>query len=287
MNANDTTTMLAAYALNELRVDEDPWHELATGGLTPAQVRQMRRHIEPVEQIEAKLALFSPTTEEANTRRLDVLLQQFLAPGPEDPTLRPDPQVRGSVAGGSTARERPTDETSPKPGHRWRTAAFASVVAIAAAVLLTWVLVPSPPGPAAERMAAFELRFEDRWSGSMRGAEDLDLPRRCDARYHRARSLSVRLVPSEALATELSVAAFARSEHGEARWLQLSPKQRDNGVLSIEQPVAMLGLTPGAWMITFYVSPRGRYHDAATLRSLEVGSHPGVTVAEGSVCIVD
>ncbi|MEM9462114.1 MAG: sigma-70 family RNA polymerase sigma factor [Myxococcota bacterium] len=63
---------------------EDPWHKLATGGLTPAQATQMRRHIEPMEQIETKLALFSPTSEEANTRRLDLLLDRFLAPSPDE-----------------------------------------------------------------------------------------------------------------------------------------------------------------------------------------------------------
>lgn len=287
MNANDTTTMLAAYTLSELRIGEDPWHELATGGLTRAQVLQMRRHIEPMEQIEAKLALFSPTTEEANTRRLDLLLERFLAPSSEDPALSPDPEEQESVVGASSTGERSTDEALPGPGHRWHTTVITSVVAIAAAVLLTWLLVPPPRGPTAEIMPAFEIHFEDRWSGSMRGAEDLDEPKRCDARYHRARSLSVRLVPSEALATELSVAALARSEHGETRWLPLSPKQRDNGVLSIEQPIAALGLTPGSWTITFYVSPRGQHPDVSKLQTLETGTHPGVTVAAGSVCVVD
>lgn len=286
MNTNHALT-LAAYMLNECRVSEDPWHELATGGLTRGQVAQIRRHLEPQEQIDAKLALFSPASEEVTERRLEMLLERFLTPGPgaerggaDDPSL-----VRGesdnvvSLGEGSSRKDR-----------GWGTTTIVSIAAMAAAVLILWVV--QRPTPAPERplktMGVFELRFQGGWSGEMRGDRDPEGAEECDIRYHRDRSMSVYLSPPEALDEDLAVAAFVRSESGEERWLRnLSPKQRDNGVLRIQQSIADLGLEPGAWAITFYVTSRGQRHDPVGLRTLKPGAHPGVSVAEGSVCIVD
>lgn len=284
MNANHAVN-LVAYMLNERRASDDPWHELATGGLTRAQVAQTRRHMEPQEQIDAKLALFGPTTREVTEQRLEQLLDRFFAPGSEVGV--DDPPGPGSTE--SADNVVPLGEASRRKD-RFGTTTIASIVALAAAVLITWIIQrPSPvPEPLPETMASFELRFDEGWSGSMRGAGGAEGPGQCDIQYHQKRSVSVTLTPDEALGEELSVAAFAEPEQGRGQWLEnLSPGQLDNGVIEIQQPVAELGLTPGVWTLTFYVTPRGQQHEKAELRALEPGAHPGVAVIRGVVCIVD
>ena len=55
----------------------------------------MQRHMEPDEQIERKLRLFGPTTEDANEQRLNTLLQRFF-----------DTESGQSGSGGAASGER-------------------------------------------------------------------------------------------------------------------------------------------------------------------------------------
>lgn len=279
MNTNDSTT-LAAFLLNEFRTDDDPWHELATGALTPQQVRTMRRNLEPDAQIEHKLALFGPPSAETKQQRLDDLLARFF--DEEGGAAEPgEPRGAGpkvvSLADAAQRRKR-----------TWSTGSIASIVALAAAVLLVWVLRPAPSTPSGEPLMGFELELEDGWR-DMRGTAPVDTGR-CQQRYHRDGEVSIHLRPAESVSEAMSVALLAQPEGGEARWVssqRLSPTQAHSGVIDIQQSAAELGLTPGQWTLTFFVTRKGQQQRLAALRALEPGVHGGVTVTRASVCIVE
>ncbi|MCA9704494.1 MAG: hypothetical protein KDK70_01445 [Myxococcales bacterium] len=277
---------LAAFALNERRAHEDPWHELATGGLTAEQVVGMRRHEEPDEQIQRKLTLFGPTSEDVSAQRLDALLQRFFDAKPgQSGSGNAVPSGQGSSS---------SDEISLVEGARrrqsrwWSTASITSVVMVAAAVLLMWLVDRPGPEPEMKMLPGFELQLDDGWSGQMRSLTDTDDQPRCDQRYHRDQVLNVRLSPDESLSEELSLAVLARSEASETRWLeQLSATQGEHGVIAIDQPLMELGLAPGVWTLTFYIVRKQQPLSSSILRALAPGTHPGVSVVRGSVCIVD
>lgn len=286
MDDRNAVTLLT-HALADRWAHEDPWHELAVGALTREQVIAMRGGLESPEALERKLALFEPPTSEASDRILRALLEQH---GSSDSST---PDSSGATNDGRVIPLRPSTRGTTR--RSWRTTAFAGVVAAAASVLLVWSIPPAPEEhelmAELEPMPAFELQLHGGWSGDLRGADPAVDPFTdgCDQRYHWERSLSVRLHPSEALGDELSVAIFARPEAGEGHWIPseaLAPTLSDEGVLAIEQPVADLGLTVGAWTLTFYIARDGEGLELADLRSLDPGAHPGITVVQGKVCIV-
>lgn len=262
----DSLFTMAAYALQERRAHEDPWHELANGALTPEQVTTMRRDLEPPEQLELGVVMFGPTSPERVDQTLSVLLERYLPEGEDEGD--------GKVVSLGEARSR----------RWWSNTAVSAAIAVAAAVLLVVMLRPSS---SPDTLPGFDLRFEDGWSGEMRGADDGPDPDSCDERYQKDRMLSVRLAPAEAFAEETSVAVLARSEDGTARWLPIAPHEGSGGVVVIEQPVSELGLEPGIWTLTFFVTRRGQQHDLDALVRLAPGEHPGVTVTRGTICVVE
>jgi hypothetical protein len=285
MDERAVTTLLT-HALVERRAHEDPWHELAIGALTREQVVAMRQGLESPEELERKLKLFEPPTSEQSDRILQALLERHGSPASKPSADEPRPDEAGSVVPLRTAQRGTTRRTGSAT-------AVVGVLLAAAAVLLVWLVQPTPRDPgapaASERLPAFELQLQGGWSGDMRGAVD-PATDGCDQRYHRERSLSVRLHPSEALRDELSVATHAQPETGEGHWIPsdvLAPRLSSEGVLSIEQPIAELGLGVGTWTLTFYIVRDQARLDLAALRRLEPGSHPGVTVVQGRICIVE
>jgi hypothetical protein len=287
-----TATTLLTHALVERRAHEDPWHELAIGALTREQVVAMRRGLESPEELERKLALFEPPTPEQSDRILQALLARPGSPASKPSADQPGTHEPRSDEDDSVVPLRTAERSTTR--RAGSTTTVVGVLLAAAAVLLVWLVrpAPDPEAPATpERLPAFELQLQGGWSGDMRGTDTADpATDGCDQRYHRERSLSVRLHPSEAFGDELSVATHAQPETGEGHWIPshvLAPRLSSEGVLSIEQPIAELGLGVGAWTLTFYVVRDEARLDLAALRGLEPGSHPGVTVVRGRICIVE
>jgi len=226
--------------------------------------------MEPDDAIERKLELFGPTSKEVDGRRLDTLLQRFFT-SPLESSEVGDETQRGEVVSLDGAPHR-------RRSHWWRRASLTGAIGM---------VRPPPPQSNLEMITSFELQLYNGWS-DMRGTEDSSGSKKCDQRYHKNYSLSARLLPIEAVGEGLSVAALARPMKGEPRWLKrLSVTQGDKGVITIEQPVQELGLTPGIWTITFFVVRRGEPLASSALRELERGTYPGVSVVSGSVCIVE
>lgn len=275
---------LVAHALDDRWVDDDVWYELATGALSPEQVAAMQRHIEPPEAIERKLELFGPTSKESRDRTLDLLLQRYYPPSGSSESGAED---SGPVGGSGTP---PLQIVSHRRARRWWSSTVISSVALAAAVLLVWfVQRPEPP----EALPGFALETQVGPSGPMRSVGDVADTRveGCDESipwYPQDRSVSLALRPDVAVEDDLSLAVFAESKAGWAGWLEpRRPDQTAEGVLAIEQPVAELGLTPGAWTLTFYVMRAGQVYRKEQLRSLDPSDHPEVAIVPWSICIVE
>lgn len=187
----------------------------------------------------------------------------------------------------STASEIPTSKRTTA-GHRrqrWRVAIdVGSVIALAAAVLLVWLLQRPRPAPELETLPGFSVALHEVSPETMRDAWPYDV--RCPARPGRTHALVICLRPAQPVDGVLAVAAFAEPMGGEGHWLSLETlRQSDQGVLMIEQPILSLGLSSGRWRITFYVThdSRGADHDRDELRGLPPGAHPGVSVVEAEI----
>ncbi|MEM9460846.1 MAG: hypothetical protein AAGF11_42175 [Myxococcota bacterium] len=267
---------LLRHLLVEDREHEDPWHALTTGELTRRQVIERRRDLETPEALERKLEIFAPPSEEENDRITHALF------GPQ--SMRDSNAPR--LISGADQDDGGVVSIEPERKKRsWWTPTL--VIAAAAAV----VVLALPPERSPQPLTAFDLQLRDGWAGETRSATKPAHPAiaSCDQHYHRDGLLAAHLFPTEPLDDDLRIAVFAQPETGEGRWLakdDLAPSITQQGVLSIEQPVAPLGLTPGTWTLTFYVVRRDEAHHD-DLSSLAPGVHPGVTVVQGTVCIID
>lgn len=275
---------LVAHALDDRWVDDDVWYELATGALSPEQVAAMQRHTESPEDIERKLKLFGPTSKESRDRTLDLLLQRYYPPSGSSESGSGE---SGPADAGSTV---PLQLGSHRRSRRWWSSAAFPGVALAAAVLLVWVVQrPEPP----EALPRFELDPVEGPLGPLRSTGYAADPQVDDCAetthaYPRDRSLSLALRPDVAVEDALSMAVFAESKGGWTGWLEpKSPDQTLEGVLTIDQPVTELGLTPGAWTLTFYVVRAGQVYRKDELRSLDPSEHPEVAIVSWSICIVE
>ncbi|MCX4239189.1 hypothetical protein [Paraliomyxa miuraensis] len=286
MDTHDPTT-LAALLLAELRVRDDAWYHLATGTLTREQVANLRHRFEPPETLARNLELFGPTSEETNEERLKTLLQRYY---PSSGSDTEEPDDGGSSPSDAKIDDEPADSiaTLPSPSlhgrRRWWTSAVTAGFALAAVVVLAWAVRPS-----GETLPQFELVFEHVSTGDMRspGTPASLTEDGCDARYFEDQSLVARLHPTSRLGDELGLIVLARlidgEEEGRELWREPPIEQSTQGVLAIDIPMRDLGLVPGTWSLTFYVTSEDHDHEA--LQALEPGTHPEVTVVRAMVCI--
>lgn len=313
-------TELLVFDLSELaRSEHDLWSRIARGELSPRQAvaEQLQVGDGDPEHLMRQAELYAPPTPEAHKQALDELIARFFADpsggrgggrggGPDD--RPPDseihgeggPQVQGDTSdtsehGAATARgnaegERSGERVEPGPAapidlgtrrQRRSRVVFGGVLAAAAAAVLVWALVPreGPPLPG-ESLPGFASEWSNQYTGSMRGAE---APQECQ-RYQSEGRLEVRLRPESALADDLVIAALARSERGERRWLPIEPTLSASGVITIDQRVDELGLTPGRWTLSFFVS-RDDQLGTRELAELSPGERPEVAVVRSDVCI--
>jgi hypothetical protein len=214
--------------------------------------------------------LLEPLPREVSERRLQALLDAHF---PSDSAVSEIPTSKRTTA---SHRRR-----------RWRGAIdVGSVITLAAAVLLVWLLLHPRPAPELETMPGFSVALHEVSPETMRDARSHDM--RCPAPPGTTHTLVICLRPAQPIDGVLAVAAFAESERGEGHWVPLEePGQSDQGVLMIEQPIVSLGLSPGRWRITFYVTQGSRraHYDRGELRDLSPGAHPGVFVVEDEIKI--
>lgn len=212
--------------------------------------------------------LLEPLPREESERRLQALLDAHF---PSD-----------SAGSESPAPKRTTVSQRRK---RWRAVIdVGSVIALAAAVLLVWLLQRPRPAPELETMPEISAVLHELHPETMRNAGSHDV--RCPARPGKTHTLVICLRPARPIDGRLAVAAFAELEGGESDWLPLEEiAQSDQGVLIIERPIASLGLSPGHWRITFYVMHESRraHFDRDELRGLSPGAHQGVSVVEHEI----
>lgn len=277
---NEDVERLIAYDLNEQQPDEDAWRRVAMGELDTDALVAERRGVESAAELERKRKLFAPQDEQARARMRDALRERFYSSPPGVEPASHDPSVV-SVDGGRRRRAR----------KRMPTTAWGGLLAVAAALVLMWTIGrphhPTSLSEGSEPLVSYEIRLMDPWSGNMRSSSaGATEPGRCAATYHRERSISVRLHPRRTTHEEVAVATLARSDVGESKWWPAAPPQKGvDGVLTIHRPVADLGLAPGVWTLTFFVTRAGERPDLDALKELVPGSHPGVTVVETTVCI--
>jgi hypothetical protein len=187
----------------------------------------------------------------------------------------------------SAASEVPASKrtTASHGRRRWRGAIdLGTAIALAVAVLLVWLLQRPQPAPEPETMPGFSVALHEVYPETMRNAWPHDV--RCPARPGTTYAVVICLRPAQPIDGKLAVAAFAEPMGGESRWLSLGELgQSDQGVLMIEQPIASLGLSPGRWRITFYVTQDSlkTHYDRDELRGLSPGAHPGVSVVETEI----
>lgn len=296
---------LAAFLLDERRVEDDTWHQLSTGVLTREEVVALRSRFESPEELERKLALFGPTPTERSEEVLTILLQRYFA-GPGESGAEGSSPASASnpsnVDESSPAAVVPLREASRGRGRRGWTLVTSGSLAAAATLLLVWAVRPPdrPTNdvglasvPDAPPLPRFDLVFHGGGSIDVRGADGGPAPAWCDERYRHDQSVVVRLHPGVEIVEDLEAALSVRPADEDSpaheRWPALSSTANDVGVITIDQPLAELGLTPGTWTLTFYVIRKPTAEspplDRATLRALDPGVHPGVTVVRGNVCV--
>lgn len=217
---------------------------------------------------ERALDIFEPLPREVSERRIQELLDAHFpsdAAASEIPTLK---------------------RTNASHGRRrWRGAIdVGSVIVLAAAVLLVWLLQRPRPAPEPETMPGFWVALHEVSTETMRDTWPHDM--RCPAPPGKTHTLIICLRPAQPIDGGLAVAAFAVPEGGDGHWLSLEKiEQSDQGALRIEQSIASLGLSPGRWRITFYVThdSSGAHYEPDVLRGLSPGAHPGVSVVEHEI----
>lgn len=201
--------------------------------------------------------LLEPLPREVSERRLQALL---------------DAHFTADTSAPEQAAPASDRTTSPSRRRRWRAIVdVGTVLALAAAVLLVWLLQRPHPTPALEAMPGFSVEAHEARPDALREAASGDV--RCPVHRGNDHTLVLCLIPALPLHGPLGVAAFAEPAEGEGRWLTLSHvEQSDEGVVTIEEPIATLGLSPGHWKLTFYVTHESRRTGVAIVETeLELG----------------
>lgn len=204
--------------------------------------------------------LLEPLPREVSEQRLQALLDAHF----------PAASVRRAEGAASTELV-----AAPRREEQRRTMVnVGTIIALAAAVLLVWLLQRPRPTPELQAMPEFVAELHELDPERMRGDEPHHV--RCPARPGRTHALVICLIPSQSIDEPLSVAAFAEGAEGEGRWLPLAQfEQSDEGVLRIEQSIESLDLSPGRWRITFHVKHASRPSDVVVVETV-IDLGPGV-----------
>lgn len=291
MNDEEFESLLV-YALDERHAAEDAWHELCTGGKTREQVVELRAGVETEQALSTKLELFAPMSNEVREAMLANLLERYYPQGhTHDPDGSPGDDDALADAPGS-ADPRAGSGTTPKTHERgsrwWGVAALAGMMALAAAILLVWMRPRSTPSSdPLPLMPAMELVLhgDDPWGVRSAGGPT-ESPDRCKTWARADEPLAVTLRPREVLHDDLAVAVWAQRDGRAHGWLSVSHlRQRSDDTLTLEVQLGPQRLDVGMWTLTFYVTRKGQQLEEAAIIGLEPGGHPGVAVAEGTVCV--
>jgi hypothetical protein len=235
----------------------------------------------------------APPSVEARQGVLDLLLARCFPEGAASEGQPASPAreraTEDATADDATAEHEPPIAIQASPAgrrsHRRTWVALGSgALAMAAAAALVWVVQPPPETPWVV-MPGFDQDWGPGYAGSQRSGSPVELPRGCDVQLHRDGDLTVRFRPQEQSRDELAVAALARQDEGEPRWLALDPEVGTEGVITLDQSVAELGLVPGRWTLTFFIVRQREPPEPAALVDAEPGRHPGYTAIRNTVCV--
>ncbi|MEM9456765.1 MAG: hypothetical protein AAGF11_21490 [Myxococcota bacterium] len=298
------------------RPEHDPWWRVTNGELSPDELAAEQRGRDGVEPelVRQQAQLYVPPTAEAHARARNELIARFFAePGGAAGAAEGGGgaaedgggAAEGVPSGGSSESSRDATEgkgdrepvegaldgVEDEPGadvvdlrarrRRRSRAALGGALAVAAAVVLAWAVIPRRgPPPPGEPLPGFAPEWSNQYTGPMRSVE---APRGCQ-RYKSDGRMKVQLRPEIALADDVVIAALARSASGELRRLSIEPTLSAAGVITIDQSVDALGLTPGDWTVSFFIS-RGEQLDERELVELSPAEHPEIAVVRSDVCI--
>lgn len=310
MATSDVIELLAFDLAEPDHPERDPWWRVTTGELSIDGVVAERRGVEEAddEQLRQRARLYAPPSPEEHARVRDELLARFFAegegaggagagagagPGRGDGSVGGDgagDSEEGSAEGegrgaaatdGGGAEEIAASVVDLGAARRWRRRVAVGVLAVAAATVLAWSLRPRDSEPG-EPMPGFAPEWSNQYTGTMRS---VGVSEGCE-RYKSDGRLRVQLRPAVTVAEDLFVAALARPEGGDDRRLAIEPTLSAAGVITIDQPVDALGLGPGEWTLTFFVS-RGAQLSEGELSALSPAEHPEVAVTHSTICIED
>lgn len=295
----DRVIELLSFDLAEpVRPEHDPWWRITNGELSPDELAAQRGERDGVdpELARRQAQLYVPPTAEAHARARDELLARFFAEpggvlGPAESSGRTSVS---EAAKGERDRERAgqaLEGVEDEPGadvvdlrarrRRRLRVVVGGALAVAAAVVLAWAVIPrGGPEPLGEPLPGFAPEWSNQYTGPMRSVE---APQGCQ-RYKRDGRMKVQLRPELALADDVVIAALARSASGELRRLAIEPTLSAAGVITIDQSVDALGLTPGEWTVSFFIS-RDEQLDERELVEMSPTEHPEVAMVRSDVCI--
>lgn len=302
----EVAELLAFDVAERARSEQDPWWRIARGELSPrdAVAERIERDGGDAELLQRQAELYAPPNPEVHQQALDELLARFFTEtggGREGEGVGGSSGVstgdgdgveseQGEGASEQDEEDEGAGEASEGPGEvvdlrsrrrRRVRVVIGSGLAAAAAAALVWALLPrGGPELPGEPLPGFASEWSNQYTGPMRGVEATP---GCQ-RYEREGRLEVRLRPELALADDLVIAGLARSSGGEQRWLPIDPTLSDSGVITIDQSVDALGLTPGQWTLTFFISRDERLSERE-LAEMSSGDHPEIAVVRSDVCI--
>jgi len=271
---------LFAFDLAERdRPDDDVWWRVARGELSPDDAVAERRAHDGADEdgLRQRVELYAPPSEQESEQAVDDLVARFFTGSGESGSGESGPASGSAASDGESGSEEIVDLRAAR--RRRTRVILGSIMAVAAAAVLTWALVPRG-GPPGESMPGFAPEWSNQYSGPMRSVE---VSEGCQ-RYKSDGHLRVQLRPAIAVADDLVIAALGRPEAGEPRRLPIDPTLSAAGVITIDQSVEELGLTPGQWTLSFFVS-RGTQLGEADLAELSPAEHPEVAVIQSIVCI--
>ncbi len=252
--------LLAFDIADRKRPPDDLWWHVATGEISVTEAVERRREHEgeDEEELRRKAEMFAPPSEQEREDALDDLLSGYYPVAAQQQA----PRLHVAMWGGMLA------------------------AAAAAAVVALWVFIPPDPGPPSElaKLPKYAISFSNQWTGDMLAAESGDDGSEGCASYHPDLDLKVLLRPSTSFGDDVSVLLRATPSSGEELWPDAHARLGSKGVVTIERRISELGLTPGRWLLTFFVVRPGQAPEGYA--ELASGVHPGVTVMQEQVCIV-
>lgn len=235
--AEDEVDALVDEVRAHLVERESAWLEVMQGHRSVSEVAQERKQLGDAEDDVAIAAeLFTPMTAAEEAALVDVLLAG-------QPTRLP-------ARSGSTMR--------------W----LAPVLALAAALVLVWMLLPTETTPESRApLVAYGAIETDGGLVEKRGPEAPPAPR---VIYGRSSPFTWVLRPVDRHASGVGARAFGTSESGASQRLAVEPEVDVSGAVRFSGKIEQLGLAPGKWTIAIVVAPAGALpEDGSAIAALE------------------